>query len=79
MNHKMIRYIIGMMIQMEAAFLLLPLLTAMFYGERCMIAFFLTALGCLAGGRLLRGKRPGLPGGRAHPCGQPLSAGGRRQ
>lgn len=58
MNLKMIRYIIGSMIQMEAAFLMLPLLTALLYREKCLYIFFFTALGCLVGGRLLRGAKP---------------------
>lgn len=33
MNHRMIRYITGSLIQMEAAMLLVPALTALLYGE----------------------------------------------
>lgn len=59
MNHRMIRYIIGTLIQVEAALFLLPAFTALIYGEiRCIAVFLGTALFCLAGGQLLKGKRP---------------------
>lgn len=58
MNLRMMRYIVGSLIQMEAAFLLLPLLTALIYGESCFFIFLGTALFCLLGGYVLRGRRP---------------------
>lgn len=58
MNHKMIRYIIGAVIQMEAVFLLLPALTAALYRERCLWMFLGSVLFCLIFGQLLKGKRP---------------------
>ena len=59
MNHRMIRYITGSLIQMEAAMLLLPALTALFYGEiHSLLVFLGTALFCVTAGYLLKGKRP---------------------
>lgn len=58
LNLKMIRYITGSLIQLEAAFLILPLLTALIYRERCLLVFLGTALFCLAGGYVVRGKKP---------------------
>lgn len=58
MNFRMIRYIVGSLIQVEAAFLLLPALTALVYGEPCIRVFLGVALLCLLGGYLLRGKKP---------------------
>ncbi len=53
MNYRMIAYLLGMIILIEAAFLLFPLLVALIYGEASGIAF-LIALGCaLATGLLL--------------------------
>ena len=55
----MICYIIGTMVQVEAAMFLLPALTALLFGEnRCIAAFLGTAMFCLAGGHLLKGKKP---------------------
>ena len=58
MNLRMIRYIVGSVIQIEAAFLLLPALTALIYQESCIWVFLGVALFCLLGGHLLKGKRP---------------------
>lgn len=59
MNHRMIRYITGSLIQMEAALFLVPAFTALLYGEvTCIAAFLGTALFCLIGGHVLKGKRP---------------------
>lgn len=57
-NLRMIRYITGSLVQMEAAFLLLPLLTALIYRESCLFVFLGAALFCLAGGYVIRGRRP---------------------
>lgn len=55
----MIRYIIGSLIQMEAALFLLPAFTALIYGEvTCIAAFLGSALFCVAGGHILKGKKP---------------------
>lgn len=58
MNRKMIRYIVGNLIQIEAALFILPMLTALLYREACIYAFLGTALFCLAAGQLIKGKRP---------------------
>lgn len=59
MNHRMICYITGSLIQMEAAMLLVPALTALLYGERYSLLVFLgTALFCVAAGHLVKGKKP---------------------
>ncbi len=58
MNRKMIRYIIGTLMQVEAVLLVLPVATALAYREPVLKVFALVSLGCLVGGGLLRGKRP---------------------
>ena len=58
MNRKMIGYIIGSMVQMEAAFLLVPILTALIYQERCLLVFLGTALFCVVLGSVIKGKKP---------------------
>ena len=59
MNLKMMRFIVGTLVQIEAALLLIPGLTAVVYQEwDCLGAFGLTAGICLCAGWLLRGKRP---------------------
>ena len=59
MNHRMIRYIIGSLIQMEAAMFLLPAFTALLYEETvCIAAFLGSAVLCVIGGQLLKGKKP---------------------
>lgn len=58
MNIKMIRYIVGILIQMEAAFLLLPALTAVVYREASLWVFLGVALFCLIAGYLIRGSKP---------------------
>lgn len=59
MNLKMMRYIVGALVQIEAALFLIPILTAVVYQEwGCLQVFGATALFCLAAGRLVRGKRP---------------------
>ena len=58
MNLKMMRYIVGSLIQFEAAFLLLPALTALVFRENCIWGFLGVAFFCLAGGQLLKGKKP---------------------
>ena len=59
MNKKMIRYIVGSIIMLEAALLLLPILTAIVYGEWNTLRVFAgSALFCIVTGALLRGKKP---------------------
>lgn len=55
----MIRYIVGSIIMLEAALLLLPILTAIVYGEWNTLRVFAgSALFCIVAGALLRGKKP---------------------
>ena len=53
MNNRMIRYVIGRILLVEAALLLLPMLVALIYGERAMPflipILLLTGLGLLLG------------------------------
>ncbi len=58
MNIRMIRYIVGSVIQMEAVLLVLPALTALIYKEFCLLVFLGVALFCLLAGALIKGKRP---------------------
>jgi len=44
MNHKMISYILGMILAAEAAFMILPLLVCIIYGEFDVIPSFLVAI-----------------------------------
>ncbi|MCD8098327.1 MAG: TrkH family potassium uptake protein [Lachnospiraceae bacterium] len=57
MNRKMVRYIIGSVVQLEALFLLLPALTALIYREECLWAFLATSLICIVCGWLMRGRK----------------------
>lgn len=59
MNFAIVRYIIGFLLQFEAAFLLLPTIVGFLYGEtRAAISFFITAVLCFLFGKLLGWKRP---------------------
>ncbi len=49
MNYQMIRYTLGWLLIFEAAFFLVPMITAVIYGEWwTLLAFFISALICLA-------------------------------
>ncbi len=54
----MIRYTLGWLLLFEAAFLLLPLITGVIYGELAALSFLATAALTLAIGLLLIAKRP---------------------
>ena len=59
MNYRMIKYTLGWLSLFEAAFFLLPMLTAVIYGEwKMLFAFFICALICLGIGGLCIIKRP---------------------
>ncbi len=58
MNYKIIRYIVGWVLNFEAACLLLPLLCAAVYGEKELIAFALCSLICAVCGAVLTIKKP---------------------
>ena len=57
MNHKMVRYIIGMILASEAAFMLLPVLICLFYGEYQTVPAFLYSMAATAVAALLLGIR----------------------
>ena len=58
MNYSIIIYIIGMILKIEAAFMLLPAVTALIYQETCGVAFLITIVLCLAIGFPLTRKKP---------------------
>ena len=59
MNFAIVRFIIGWVLEFEAAFLLLPALVGVIYGEgRISLGFLVTAAMCLLLGFLLKRKKP---------------------
>ena len=58
MNYRMISYIIGCIWLFEAAFLLVPVITALAFGESAVLSFLWTMLICLGAGALLSFKKP---------------------
>ena len=58
MNYRMISYIIGCIWLFEAAFMLVPVVTALAYREQAVFAFLWTALICFGAGLLLAFKKP---------------------
>ncbi len=58
MNYRMISYIIGCIWLFEAVFLLVPVITALAYGESAVFAFLQTILVCLGVGALLTFRKP---------------------
>ena len=58
MNYRMITYILGWILLFEAAFLLLPLLVGVIYGESAWLSFLWSALILAATGGLLVMKKP---------------------
>ncbi|MBQ9777650.1 MAG: TrkH family potassium uptake protein, partial [Clostridia bacterium] len=58
MNYRMIARILGYILWFEAAFLLVPVITALVYGERVIFSFLLTIAACLAVGFLLQLGKP---------------------
>ena len=59
MNFGIVRFIIGWMLEFEAAFLLLPTLVGIIYGEvRTSLIFLATSIICLLFGFVLKLKRP---------------------
>ena len=58
MNKSIILYIIGWILMLEAAFLLLPLATALIYQETAGFAFLITIAICLAAGLILIRRKP---------------------
>ena len=58
MNYRMIFYVIGCIWLFEAAFLLVPVITALAYGEQAVFAFLWAALICAGAGVLFAFKKP---------------------
>ena len=59
MNYKMIKYTLGLLMMFEAAFFLLPMITAVCYGEwMTLLAFLISAAICLGLGGLCILKKP---------------------
>ncbi len=58
MNFRMIKYFLGWILVFETMFLLIPLVTAVIYGEQCFSAILLSMAVCLAAGGLLIWKKP---------------------
>lgn len=58
MNGSIIRYILGQVMKLEAAFLLLPIVTALFYKEQEGFAYLTVAVFCLVLGVLMTVKKP---------------------
>ena len=61
MNMTSIAYILGWILNMEAAFMLLPVCTAVIYGETEGIAFAAVMLLCGAIGYAVTHRRPNNP------------------
>ena len=53
MNYKMIKYILGWVLNIEAACMLLPLICSIIYKDECIGVFSLCIIICLAAGTLL--------------------------
>lgn len=58
MNFRMIKYFLGWILVFETLFLLIPLVTAVIYRERCFTDILLSMAVCLAAGGLLIWKKP---------------------
>ena len=58
MNISIIRYILGYVLKLEAAVLMLPALTSVFYREREGVAYIAVALLCVALGILMSARKP---------------------
>lgn len=59
MNYSIIIFIVGWILKLEAAFMLLPCVTALIYRESEITAFLITMVVCLALGLPLTRKKPG--------------------
>ncbi len=58
MNYKMVGYLLGWLLLFEALFLCVPVLTGIYYGEKELWAFLVTAIVCAAVGRIMTSKKP---------------------
>ena len=59
MNYRSITYILGWIMRVEGAFMLLPVIVALIYGEDIWTIYLICALLTLAAGVLLSRKRKG--------------------
>ena len=53
MNHKIVSYMVGRILHIEALLLVLPLVVSLIYREKCALAFLITILIALAADILL--------------------------
>lgn len=58
MNYRIITYIVGWFFNLQAIFMVLPILTAVIYGEKDIFAFFTAIIICLGIGLPLTRKKP---------------------
>lgn len=58
MNYRIITYIVGWVFNLQAIFMVLPILTAVIYGEKDIFAFFAAIIICLGIGLPLTRKKP---------------------
>ncbi len=58
MNYKIVRYVLAQVLNIEGAFMIFPLITALIYGEEEGWSFILTGLLCFLFGFLLSHRRP---------------------
>lgn len=58
MNYRIITYIVGWVFNLQAIFMVLPILTAVIYGEKDIFAFFTAIIICLGIGLPLTRKKP---------------------
>lgn len=58
MNYAVVFYILGFVLKFESAFLLLPFITGLVYGEKEAFAYLITALICFALGYVLSMRKP---------------------
>ncbi|MBQ0083668.1 MAG: TrkH family potassium uptake protein [Clostridiales bacterium] len=54
MNKRMIFSSVGMVLMFESALLVLPIITSLIYGEKCVFAFLITAVGAFLAGLLIK-------------------------
>ncbi|MBS7368931.1 MAG: TrkH family potassium uptake protein, partial [Oscillospiraceae bacterium] len=58
MNYRMISYILGCILLFEAAFMTVPIITALVYSETAVVSFAITLVICAAVGGLLMLTKP---------------------
>ena len=59
MNHKSIIYILGKILQIEALFLILPIIVSLIYREDDFFAFFITLIATGVAGTVISFRKPG--------------------